>query len=127
MSVHSPDRPPREWNPTAAADPVMLVLSSGQLAAGDWAGIDIGGHPVEAIVAELSSTAAIDLPGRALAAVVEVSEARPESIERFAALGKGEVPLVAAAYNPPLAFIRQLIRMGAHDVIPLPIERAELE
>ena len=128
MTISVPDPlKPAEWRPGITADPVVLVLSTMQLGSADWGGASVAGHPIEAIVAELDSTANIDLPPRALAAVVEVSESRPESIERFAALGKGEVPLVAAAFNPPLAFIRQLIRMGAHDVIPLPVERAELE
>ena len=30
-------------------------------------------------------------------------------------------PLIAAAYDPPLALVRSLVRAGAHDVVPLPL------
>jgi len=128
MTVPVPDPgKPTDWRSRPSADPVVLVVSAAQLAGSDWVGAIIGGHPVEVIVVDLDSTAPIELPPRPIAAVVEVSSERPASVERFAALGASGVPLVAAAYNPPLAFTRQLIRMGAHDVIPLPIEREELE
>lgn len=118
---------PTDWRSRPAAEPVVLVVSATQLPGADWVGATIAGHPVEVIVAELDSTAPVELPPRTLAAVIEVSESVPASMERFARLGASGVPLVAAAYSPPLAFIRQLIRHGAHDVIPLPIERGELE
>jgi pilus assembly protein CpaE len=35
--------------------------------------------------------------------------------------------LIAAAYDPSLAFVRSLVRAGAHDVVPLPLDMAELE
>ena len=37
------------------------------------------------------------------------------------------MPLLVATYDPPLSFVRELVRAGAHDVIPLPLERADLE
>jgi pilus assembly protein CpaE len=38
-----------------------------------------------------------------------------------------KTPLIAAAYDPPLAFVRSLIRAGASDVVPLPLDMVELE
>ena len=35
--------------------------------------------------------------------------------------------MIAAAFEPPLAFVRSLIRAGAHDVVPLPLDVADLE
>jgi pilus assembly protein CpaE len=35
--------------------------------------------------------------------------------------------LIAAAYDPPLALVRSLLRSGARDVLPLPLDLAELE
>lgn len=116
-----------DWRPSVSAEPVVLVVSAAQLATGDWAAATISGHPVEVIVADLDNAVAVELPPRPLAAIVEVSAERPESLERFAALSQTGTPLIAAAYNPPLAFIRQLIRIGAHDVISLPLERADVE
>jgi pilus assembly protein CpaE len=36
-------------------------------------------------------------------------------------------PLIAAAYDPPLALVRSLVRAGAHDVVPLPLNIEDLE
>jgi len=63
----------------------------------------------------------------AAAAVVQVNSDDPASIARFEELAKGPVPLIAAAYEPPLAFVRKLVRAGAHDVVPLPLDPEELE
>jgi pilus assembly protein CpaE len=50
------------------------------------------------------------------------------SVKRFQQLAAAvQTPLIAAAYEPPLALVRSLIRAGAHDVIPLPITVDELE
>jgi pilus assembly protein CpaE len=129
MTVSVPDpTSPIEWGSSVtAAEPVVLVVSSAQLVGAEWINASVQGHPIEVVVAELDADGEIELPARAMAAIVEVSETRPLSLERFKKLGEGGVPLVAAAYAPPLAFIRQLIRLGAHDVIPLPLERIELE
>jgi pilus assembly protein CpaE len=62
------------------------------------------------------------------AAIVEVAADVPASIQRFQALAKKtRTPLIAAVYEAPLALVRNLIRSGAHDVLPLPIELAEIE
>jgi len=45
--------------------------------------------------------------------------------QKLAAITK--TPLIAAAYDPPLAFVRSLIRAGACDVVPLPLDMVELE
>ena len=52
----------------------------------------------------------------------------PASIKRFQKLAKAAAtPLIAAAYEPPLALVRSLVRAGAHDVVPLPLDLDELE
>jgi pilus assembly protein CpaE len=64
----------------------------------------------------------------AAAAVVQVDAGSPASIKRFEQLAREtSVPLIAAAFDPPLALVRSLVRAGAHDVIPLPMTRDELE
>src|SRR4029453_14056798 len=50
------------------------------------------------------------------------------SIERFETLAAStKTPLIAAAYDPPLALVRALVRAGAHDVVPLPLDAGDLE
>jgi len=60
--------------------------------------------------------------------VVQVDPAVPASMKRFETLAAStKTPLIAAAYDPPLALVRALIRAGAHDVVPLPLDVGELE
>jgi pilus assembly protein CpaE len=57
-----------------------------------------------------------------------VDRDKPASIKRFQKLAAlTRTPLIAAAYEPPLAFVRSLIRAGARDVVPLPLDMVELE
>ena len=63
----------------------------------------------------------------AAAAVVQVTEGDDKSIARFKKLAKSGVPLIAAAFEPSLSFVRLLVREGAHDVVPLPLDPKELE
>ena len=117
----------KSWKP-GAGDPVVLLLSSEQSIAEDWLDDAIADPTIELVVAPLDSADGHpDLTPRTLAAIVEVSADQKRSVENFRKLAAGPVPLIAAAYDPSLAFVRQLVRMGAHDVIPLPMERAEFD
>src|SRR5262249_54857440 len=52
----------------------------------------------------------------------------PSWVKRFQKLAQAvQTPLIAAAYDPPLALVRSLIRAGAHDVVPLPLNIEDLE
>src|SRR4029453_5506671 len=63
----------------------------------------------------------------AAAGVIQVTEGNAKSIARFKTLAEGSVPLIAAAYEPSMSFVRSLVRAGAHDVIPLPLDAEDLE
>jgi pilus assembly protein CpaE len=64
----------------------------------------------------------------AAAALIQVDRDKPASVKRFQKLASlTRTPLIAAAYDPPLAFVRSLIRAGARDVVPLPLDMVELE
>jgi pilus assembly protein CpaE len=57
-----------------------------------------------------------------------VDSATPASVKRFQKLAKSsDTPLIVAAYDPPLALVRSLLRNGAVDVLPLPLDIVELE
>jgi pilus assembly protein CpaE len=59
--------------------------------------------------------------------VIQVDADTPASIKRFELLVKNsKAPLIAAAYEPPLSLVRSLLRAGAHDVLPLPLDLGEL-
>jgi pilus assembly protein CpaE len=62
------------------------------------------------------------------AALIQVDRDNPASVKRFNSLAAAtKTPLIAAAYEPPLAFVRSLMRAGARDVVPLPLEIVDLE
>ena len=64
----------------------------------------------------------------AATAVIQVDRDQPSSVKRFQKLAAAtKTPLIAAAYDPPLAFVRALIRAGARDVLPLPLDMVDLE
>ena len=64
----------------------------------------------------------------AAAALIQVDRDQPSSVKRFQKLAAAtKTPLIAAAYDPPLAFVRSLIRAGARDVVPLPLDMVDLE
>ena len=127
MSITVPDPKRQGWHREAVQAPVRLVVSNAEEVAGDWAGASVAGFPVEVGIVALDAPLDPEQLEGAAAAVIEVAESNKASRERFAKLAEGGVPLIATAYEPSLAFVRALIRMGAHDVVPLPIELAELE
>ena len=127
MSITLPEPRRPGWHPDTGGAPVRMILSGEHLVSDQWAGASVAGFPIELIIAATDASIEPDLLSGAAAAVVEVSEGNKASTDRFAALAAGDVPLIAAAYDPSLAFVRGLVRMGAHDVVPLPVELAELE
>ena len=127
MSMHSPDRPSAQWNADTGPAPVRLLLAGVEGEAGALAGAKAAGFPLELVIADPSQPIDPSVLAGAAAGVIQVNSDDPTSIARFEELAKGKVPLIAAAYEPPLAFVRKLVRAGAHDVVPLPLDPEELE
>lgn len=128
MSVINPNESQRTWQAQRREPAVPLYLAD---SAGDAAAL------VGSRIADFSLSVSVAPPGEAIepeaiaavpAAVVQVDAGRPESIARFKKLAAASAtPVIAAAYEPSLAFVRELILAGAHDVLPLPLDVAELE
>lgn len=116
------------WHAGGFSPAVKLFLTGAAGDTGALAGIDVAGFPIElSIIEEGSLPAARDI-GEAAAAVIQVSASDDTAVAAFAALARASsVPLLAAAFDPGLAFVRQLVRAGAHDVIPLPLDLGDLE
>lgn len=113
---------------SGSVEKVALLLSSEQSIAAGWLADAIADPALELVLASPGQcVSGADVPPGALAAVIEIPQHDDASLKAFQALASGPVPVIAAAYDPPLAFVRQLVRLGAHDVLPLPIERGELE
>jgi pilus assembly protein CpaE len=128
MTSLNPNESTRTWRHYGRTPGVQLFVSDADGRAGALVGQRAAGFPLT--VHPCDPAAEIDpvnLHGFA-AAIIEVAVDDPASVQRFQQLAKqSRTPLIAAAYEAPLALVRQLIRSGAHDVLPLPIEIEEIE
>ena len=128
MSVISPNETAGNWRAHKREAAVQLYLDGAEGDAAALVGARVAGFPVS--LSLLSASDRIDpedLAGCA-AAIVQVDQGLPASMKRFETLAAStRTPLIAAAYEPPLALVRALVRAGAHDVIPLPLEISDLE
>lgn len=128
MSVVNPNETARSWRTHRRESSVHLYLSGADGDAAELVGARVAGFAL--VLNVLSETDFIDPADltTASAAVVQVNRDEPASIKRFQKLAAAtDTPLIAAAFEPPLAFVRSLIRAGAHDVVPLPLDVADLE
>ena len=107
---------------------MQLYLSGADGDAASLVGARVAGFPLSLnLLASEDRIDPEDLAGCA-AAVVQVDQASPSSVKRFEKLAAAtKTPLIAAAFEPPLALVRSLVRAGAHDVVPLPLDIADLE
>lgn len=126
MSVHSPDRPNVQWMADTGPAPVRLLLAGVEGEASALVGAKAAGFPLDLVIADPTELVDPSVLKGAAAAVIQVVEGNEQSIARFKQLAEGPVPLIAAAYDPSLAFVRSLVRAGAHDVVPLPLDMEEL-
>lgn len=127
MSVHSPDRPSGQWMADTGPAPVRLLLAGVEGEANSLVGARASGFPLELVIVDPVEPVDPSVLSGAAAAVVQVNADDNTSVARFERLAKGPVPLIAAAYEPPMALVRALVRAGAHDVVPLPLDFEELE
>ena len=128
MTALSPPDSSKRWLHRGPLPTVRLFLGDGAIAAVGLAGSKVGGFEIG--LDPIAADATID-PARlsgAEVAVIEVVASRPASIARFETLAKiARIPLIAAACDPQMALVRALVRAGAHDVIPLPLDVTDLE
>nr|WP_239017015.1 AAA family ATPase [Sphingomonas ginkgonis] len=118
----------RSFRPQGREAPVQLYLSGASGDASALVGCRAANLPL--VLNLIPVTEWIDRAevAGAAAAVVQVDADTPASIKRFEKLaGESQTPLLAACYEPPLALVRSLIRLGAHDVLPLPLALDDLE
>ena len=107
--------------------PVRLLLAGVEGEASALVGAKAAGFPLDLVLAGPSEDIDSSVIAGSAAAVIQVAENDEASLARFKKLAEGSIPLIAAAYDPSLAFVRTLVRLGAHDVVPLPLDPQELE
>nr|WP_294851137.1 pilus assembly protein CpaE [uncultured Sphingomonas sp.] len=127
MTMYSSDRPNAQWHADAGTAPVRLLLTGVEGQASELVGATAAGFPLDLVIVDLANPIDPAILDGAAAAVVQVASDNPISIERFKRLATGPVPLIAASFDPSLALVRELVRAGAHDVVPLPLAISELE
>jgi pilus assembly protein CpaE len=91
-------------------------------------GTRVAGYPLHLSLIPVTDWIDPEELSAAVVAVIQVDPQTPASIKRFQKLAAStETPLIAAAYDPPLTLVRSLVRAGAHDVVPLPLDLVDLE
>jgi pilus assembly protein CpaE len=107
--------------------PVRLLLAGAEGQANELVGARVAGFPLELVIVDTTEPIDASVLSGAAAAVVQVTDGDEWSIGRFKQLAEGPVPLIAAAYEPSMKLVRTLVRAGAHDVVPLPLDPDDLE
>lgn len=128
MSVINPNETSKVWQAHRPERAVQLYLSGAEGDAGAIVGARVAGYPMQLNIVPIAEWIDVEELASAAAAVIQVDPDSPASLKRFQKLAETcQVPLIAAAYEPPLALVRSLLRSGAHDVLPLPLDIEELE
>jgi pilus assembly protein CpaE len=128
VSVINPNETAKSWRAHRREASVQLYLSGVEGDVSALVGARVAGFPLTLNVGEDTEWIDPEELSSAAAALIQVDRDKPASIKRFQKLAAlTRTPLIAAAYEPPLAFVRSLIRAGARDVVPLPLDMMELE
>jgi pilus assembly protein CpaE len=128
MTALNPNETAKSWRPNRREASVLLYVSGVEGDAGALAGTRVAGYSLNLCISPVTEWIDAEEVAGAIAAVVQVDPDTPASVKRFQKLAAAvETPLIAAAYEPPLALVRSLIRAGAHDVVPLPLAIEDLE
>ena len=128
MSVINPNETAAQWRTARSETAVQLYLSGVEGDSADLIAARVAGFPLSLNVLPVTDWIDPEELSSAAAGVVQVDPDTPSSVKRFQKLAQAvQTPLIAAAYDPPLALVRSLIRSGAHDVVPLPLSIEDLE
>jgi pilus assembly protein CpaE len=128
MSVINTNETAKTWRAHKREASVQLYLSGAQGDAAALIGTRVAGFPISLNLIPVTDWIDPEDLNSATAAIVQVDPDTPASVKRFQKLAAATpTPLIAAAYDPPLALVRSLVRAGAHDVVPLPLDVEDLE
>ena len=113
------EQTPTGWRTRRHEAVVQLYLSGAEGDASELVGTRVAGFPLALNL--IGDTDRIDPEeiSSAAAALIQVDRDKPSSVKRFQALAAiTKTPLIAATYDPPLAFVRSLMRAGVLKVKP---------
>ncbi len=120
---------PGGWRVRSSAVAVELVLSQAEIGASEMGPSRRNDFVIDLTALEPNADIPTDIAARAQTLVVEVCAKDPGSIRRLERLREcyPRLIVVAAARDTSLATVRALLRIGASDVVSLPLVRDELE
>lgn len=128
MSVINPNETAGTWRAHKRETAVHLYLCGADGDAAALVGSRVAGFPLSLSLIPVEDRIDPEEFAGCAAVVIQVDPAAPASMKRFETLAAStRTPLIAAAYDPPLALVRALVRAGAHDVVPLPLDAGDLE
>lgn len=128
MTAMNPGESGKGWRAEKREATIQLYVSGADGDAAMLVGARVAGLPVSLNIVPVTDWIDPEDIGDAAVAVIQVDADTPASIKRFQKLAAvTDTTLIAAAYEPPLALVRSLIRSGAHDVVPLPLSLDDLE
>jgi len=128
VSAVKPSTTKREWRASRREEPIQLFLDSVDSVDPEIVGARVGDFPMELITVDATAWIEPETIEKGAVAVVQVDPDSAASIKRFQKLaGTVSMPLIATAFDPPLALVRSLLRGGAQDVLPLPLKLDELK
>jgi pilus assembly protein CpaE len=128
VSAITPNETTHQWKAAKREAGLQIYLSSADGDTAEFATARIGGLPVTLNILPTTEWINPDELAGAAAAVIQVDADTAASVKRFEKLAQSvETPLIAASYDPPLALVRTLLRSGAQDVVPLPLNLDEVE
>jgi pilus assembly protein CpaE len=128
MTAYSENQTQSGWRPQKREAPVRLYLTGADGDTADLIGVRAAGFPLELNLVPVTDWIDPDELSGSVAAVIQVDSETPASVKRFQKLARAvDTPLIAAAYDPPLTLVRSLLKTGACDVLPLPLELDDVE
>lgn len=128
MTAFSENETKSGWRPQRREAPVRLYLTGAEGDTSELVDVRAAGLPLELNLVPITDWIDPEELAGSAAAVVQVDPDTPASVKRFQKLAqKVDKPVIAAAYDPPLTLVRSLLRNGAADVLPLPLDVDELE
>jgi pilus assembly protein CpaE len=127
MSVINPNEAVKSWRAHKQEPAIQVYLSSAGEDIAALVGARVADRPLSLSIVPVTEWIDGEELDTAAVGVIQVDADTPASIKRFELLVKNsKAPLIAAAYEPPLSLVRSLLRAGAHDVLPLPLDLGEL-
>ena len=110
MSVINPNETARSWKAGKRELAVQLYLSDVEGSATDLVAARVADLPLSISIVAADDEIGVEELAGAVAAVIQVDADRPASVKRFERLAQStSTPLIAAAYEPPLALVRSLV------------------